>query len=343
MEELKKIESPYRVSKKENEYIFEFDNTFDFCEDAIAWCEEKQRLVVAFQRYTSDCTYDIEYVLFTPEFEIDEVYQESEGVNPRFLIAPNGEIWIVMSATMECYPLSTDVTLPLFDRFRIDEPVLKRDTGMDYFLLNGQTYGFIIDMWGEGKESKLIQNKYDKAGLYKDRKGKKLKNIYGGFVTSIGEKAYLSYDDCVYEISEKLQLNLAGSFEQEKDCLSFILDRDESTTTYIRRDENGKELYLIKYSNEGKLLKTECIFSAESMINTMTIQSLQDGSKKIQFVSNGVNILGYKDGDYFIYHGKPGDNTNMLKFGILILHRSRVEESCFKIIKICEKEFKRFI
>lgn len=45
----------------------------------------------------------MEYVLFTEEFEIDEVYRESEGVNPSFILAPNKEVWVVMSATRKCY------------------------------------------------------------------------------------------------------------------------------------------------------------------------------------------------------------------------------------------------
>lgn len=72
----------------------------------------------------------------------------------------------------------------------------------------------------------------------------------------------------------------------------------------------------------------------------MDIQSLQDGSQKIQFVAKGVNILGYREGEYFIYEGELGDHTGMLQFGKLIIQRLGTKEKCLKIIEIPEEQYK---
>lgn len=80
--------------------------------------EENQCRVITLKRYYDDFSYHVEYVFFTEDFEILETYRESEGVNPSFILAPTKEIWVVMSATRECYPFGKDVTLPLFKRSR---------------------------------------------------------------------------------------------------------------------------------------------------------------------------------------------------------------------------------
>lgn len=338
--ELDKVKSPYEIVKEDNEIIFKFDRDRSLDWKTIAWSGEKKCWVVAMKRNITNNTYVVEYVLLDESFNIIEVYRESEGVNPSFLLAPSGEIWVVMSATKEGYPDSSDVTIPLFNRARISKPVVKRDTGMDYFFLDGQTQGYIVDFWGRGKETKLIQNVYDKSGLYKDRKGKALKDIYGGIITSIGKRAYLSYKENLYEISDKLGTEMIGIFTEEKEVLSFVIDRDDKVTTYIRLHENMKDIYFVKYTNDGKVLSQELVYASDTRVNTMDIQSLQDGSQKIQFVAKGVNIIGYREGEYFVYEGELGDHTGMIKFGTLIIQKSRAEEKYLKIIEIPEERYK---
>lgn len=338
--ELDKVKSPYEIAKNDNEIMFTIDSDRSFDWESIAWSGEKQCWVIAMKRYITSDTYVVEYVLFDEAFHIIEVYRESEGVIPRFLLAPSGEIWVVMSATKEGYPDSADVTIPLFNRSRITDPIVKRDTGMDYFFLDGQTHGYIVDSWGKGKDTKLIQNVYDKNGLYKDRKGKTLKDIHGGEITSVGKRAYLSYKENLYEITDKFGIEKIGSFPEEKEVLSFVIDRDDKVTTYIRLDENLKDIYFVKYTNDGEVLSQKLVYASDTRVNTMDIQSLQDGSQKIQFVAKGVNILGYREGEYFIYEGELGDHTGMIKFGTLIVQKSRAEEIGLKIIEIPEERYK---
>lgn len=338
--ELDKVKSPYEIVKKDNEIIFKFDSEKSLDWEAITWSGKKQCWVVAMKRNISNGMYVIEYVLFDGNFNIIEVYRESEGVNPRFLLAPNDEIWVVMSATKEGYPDSADVTIPLFNRSRVTDPIVKRDTGMDYFFLDGQTHGYIVDSWGKGKDTKLIQNVYDKNGLYKDRKGKTLKDIHGGVITSVGKRAYLSYKENLYEITDKFGIEKIGSFPEEREVLSFVIDRDDKVTTYIRLDENLKDIYFVKYTNDGEVLSQKLVYASDTRVNTMDIQSLQDGSQKIQFVTKGVNILGYREGEYFLYEGELGDHTGMLQFGKLIIQRLGTKEKCLKIIEIPEEQYK---
>lgn len=337
MEELKKIKSPYRVCKTEKGYIIECDDVFCFEEGAVIWSEEKQRWIIAFKRYYTDYTYDVEYVLFTEKFEIDEVYQESEGVNPSFILAPNKEIWVVMSATRECYAEETDVTIPLFKRSRIDEPVVKRDTGMDSFFLGGQTFGFIRDEWGRGKDSKFVLHQYDKHGLYKNRKEKTLVGIKGGFVTSINEKAYL-FANGLYEISDKLEIELIGDFEEEQNYLSVLLDMDEETITFLRRDEEVNNIDFVKYTRDGKQTEKKTVYNSKEEIYWMKIESEIDGSQMISFFAGGVITMGYKNGEFCIYEGEVGMSTKMMKYGLMFYGNSSRQDTKVEIIRMKKKD-----
>lgn len=333
MEELKKIESPYRVCKSEKGYIIECDDVFCYEDDAVIWCEKKQRWIIAFKRSYGNCLYDVEYVLFTEKFEIDEVYQESEGVNPSFILAPDEEIWVVMSATRTCYPYGKSVTVPLFNRSRIVEPVIKRDAGMDSFFLGGQTFGFIIDNWGEGKDSKLVLHQYDKLGLYKNRKGKTLAGIRGGFITSINEKAYL-FAKGLYKISSKLEIELIGNFEEEHNYLSFLLDMDEETITFLRRDEELNNIDFVKYTRDGKQIEKKTIYDSKEEIYWMKIESEMDGSQMITFFAGGVITMGYKNGEFCIYEGKIGMHTKMIKYGLMLYGNSSIQDTKVEIIRM---------
>lgn len=333
MEELKKINSPYQVCRTEKGYMIECDDVFCLEENAVIWSVEKQRWIVAFKRYFTDYSYEVEYVLFTEEFEIDEVYQESEGVNPSFILAPNKEIWVVMSATKECYAMGKDVTVPLFNRARINDPVVKRDTGMDSFFLGGQTFGFIRDEWGRGKDSKLMLHQYDKHGLYKNRKGKTLTGIKGGFVTSINEKAYL-FAKGLYEISDQLEMEFIGAFEEEHNYLSFLLDMDNESITFLRRDEEVNNIDFVKYARDGKQIEKKTIYDSKEEIYWMAIESEIDGSQMITFFAGGVITMGYKNGKFCIYEGETGMSTKMMKYGLMLYGNSSRQDTKVEIIRM---------
>lgn len=333
MEEFKKIDSPYRVCRTEKGYMIECDDVFCLEENAVIWSGEKQRWIVAFKRYFTDYSYEVEYVLLTEEFEIDEVYQESEGVNPSFILAPNKEIWVVMSATKECYAMGKDVTVPLFNRSRIDEPIVKRDTGMDSFFLGGQTFGFIRDEWGRGKDSKLVLHQYDKHGLYKNRKGKTLIGIKGGFVTSINEKAYL-FAKGLYEISDQLEMEFIGAFEEEHNYLSFLLDMDEESITFLRRDEEVNNIDFVKYTRDGKQIEKKTVYDSKEEIYWMEIESEMDGSQMITFFAGGVITMGYKKGEFCIYEGEVGMSTKMMKYGLMLYGNSSRQDTKVEIIRM---------
>ena len=51
-------------------------------------------------------------------------------------------------------------------------------------------------------------------------------------------------------------------------------------------------------------------------------------------------IILATEGKYFLYEGELGDHTGMLKFGTLVIQRSKAEETCFKIIEIPEEQYK---
>ena len=136
-----------------------------------------------------------------------------------------------------------------------------------------------------------------------------------------------------------------GGVVKKGDVVKAVVVRTVNKTrrkdgSYIRLDENLKDIYFVKYTNDGEMLSQKLVYASDTRVNTMDIQSLQDGSQKIQFVSKGVNILGYREGEYFLYEGELGDHTGMIKFGTLIIQKSRAEEIGLKIIEIPEEQYK---
>ena len=100
--------------------------------------------------------------------------------------------------------------------------------------------------------------------MYKDRKGKTLKDIHGGVITSVEKRAYLSYKENLYEITDKFGIEKIGSFPEEKEVLSFVIDRDDKVTTYIRLDENLKDIYFVKYTNDGEVLSQKLVYASDT-------------------------------------------------------------------------------
>lgn len=336
MEELKKTESAYRVVKNEEGYVIESDDKFSFEADAIAWDERSKHFIITFKRYVQTEKYYVEYVLFTENFEIDGVYRETLGVNPAFIIAPDQEIWVDLSATaLQPYPQQLgSVIVPLFNRSRVADPVVKRDTGMDYFFLDGKTYSYVRDNWGQGKDTKLVLHKFDKEHMYKDRKAKKLTNVKGGTITSVGKKAFLYYDG-LYEISPKLDLTQIGEFKEEKKVLSYLIDKDDETASFIRRDEGWRSVSLVKYKNDGTVLEKKTIYKSENEINSVNVSSQADGSQMISFPADGViKVMGYKDGKFCAYDSPYGTKIKMFRYGFFLVGGLSREAACVRIVII---------
>lgn len=333
MEEIEKVKSVYKISKSDTAYTIESKDNFNFYQEGIIWSESDQSWIIAVQRYYKNGVYCVEYIFLSEDFEIKSVYRETDGVNPVFIVGINKEIWVRLSATKECYPMNTDVTLPMFERSRIEKPIVKRDTGMDSFLLDGQTYGFIRDDWGEGKESKLVIHQYDKMGLYKNRKTKKLTGIYGGLVTVVRGKAYL-YHTALYEISKKGELIFIDRFDEEKNCLSLLIDIDENEYTFIHRDETEKCMELVRYSSEGKQIEKRVIYKGEKRILWVEVKSIYDRSQMITFFANGVVTMGYKDGEFCICKGCVGECTEIIKYGWMLSDKAQNKGKKIYILKM---------
>lgn len=339
MEELKEIKSPYHISKTENGYIISCNDEFCYENNAIIWNEENQCRVITLKRYYDDFSYHVEYVFFTEDFEILGTYRESEGVNPSFILAPTKEIWVAMSATRECYPFGKDVTLPIFKRSRIETPVIKRDTGMKSFFLGGQTFGFITDMWGEGKDSKLVLHQFDKSGLYKNRKGKSLTGIKGGFITTLAGRAYM-YSKGLYEINKNLSINFIGDFKEEHEYWSLLLDMDDDDVSFIHIDDSENNIDIVKYTHDGKQIKKETLYNSKNKIYCIHNETLIDGTLMIGFqVCENIITIGYKNGKFCIYERERETHligTKMLKYGLMLWGNSTGRDTKLEIVRMTD-------
>ena len=118
-----------------------------------------------------------DYVVLNREHEIVQIVSEDQGLNQKFVLAPDKSIWICMSAL--CTKKDGEVVLPLYDRNRVEKEIVKSDLVIDYsFFWDGCHWGYVNDIFGD-RPDKLLQYQFDKKGLYKTRKAFKLDALHG--------------------------------------------------------------------------------------------------------------------------------------------------------------------
>lgn len=204
--ELDYTDIDYKIIRQDSKIIIEHDHKIK-AEDAI-YNPFTENYIFAVKAYTGNCTYEVDYFLFSKDLELLKILRESEGVNPSFIISPNSEIWVSLSVTSEKIEKNGEIILPILERNRIEEPIVKRDTGMDYFVMKGRSYGYIVDNWSRGKEDRLVIYQFDKNSLFRDRKAVKLKGMYSCKPIIINGICYIS--DCGGGITATRKFMLLG-------------------------------------------------------------------------------------------------------------------------------------
>lgn len=250
-----------------------------------------------------DCCYDIttdtfviavkhnrggDYVVLNREHEIVQIVSEDQGLNQKFVLAPDKSIWICMSAL--CTKKDGEVVLPLYDRNRVEKEIVKSDLGIDYsFFWDGCHWGYVNDIFGD-RPDKLLQYQFDKKGLYKTRKAFKLDALHGASPFVQEDTLYLcqiDYDKGVLQIFEMIE-----SGNPVEMCKPLIMDKYEWCRLVSVRETGykiiggaGNEVSMISADRQGKIVEERLLYR----LNVPEFYSILD----FKVSENGVVAFGY--------------------------------------------------
>lgn len=237
------------------------------------WVIESERAI-----FIEDCCYDVttdtfviavkhnkggDYVGINREFEIVQTIAEEQGLNRKFVLAPDKSVWIGMSAL--CTEKNGEVILPLYGRERVEKEIVKSDLGVDYsFFWNSCHWGYVNDFWGD-KPDKLLQYQFDKKGLYKTRKTYKMDELYHAVPFVLEDSIYLCQKDFENGIIKIYKMTEPGKPEEvclisSKLELSLcrLINVDEAGYKIIGVD--GDELHMLSADVQGKVLEEKLLY-----------------------------------------------------------------------------------
>lgn len=332
----------YKISKQDSKLIIEHEYKLKI--DAAVYDSVTENYVFAVKADTGNCTYEVDYFFFSKDLELLKILRENVGVNPSFIVSPNKEIWVGLTITTDKIKKNGEIILPLFGRNRIEELIIKRDTGMEYFEMKGQSYGYIVDNWGRGKEDKLVIYQYDKNNLFKNRKAVKLKGMYSCMPIIINDTCYVSdcdssnnYSTKIYEIDAKGNLMEAYASEGVENCSRpYILDITDKNIIMIASLRDRVDC--LSFSLAGILEDRKTIFEADkgNDIYAFQMYSMYNGTV-IRFFTNQTPIaILYKNRIFEKYEsdGPFGLEIKAVSDECIYAHGSPFEYKRIEISKI---------
>jgi len=264
-----------------------------------------------------DCCYDVttdtfviavkhnrggDYIVLNREHKIVRIVSEGQGLNRKFVLAPDKSVWINMSAL--CTKKDGEIILPLYDRSRVEKEIVKSDLGIDYsFFWNGCHWGYVNDIWGEGKPDKLLQYQFDKNGLYKTRKSYKLDILRHAVPFVQGDCLYLCQNNFKNGIVQIFKMTEPGNPEE---MCEPILVGELDWCRLVNVDESGykimgiehDEISMLSIDRKGKLLDKTLIYrmNVPEVYSIMDFKVSVEGMVAFCYVSeNQAGIIEIKD------------------------------------------------
>lgn len=310
--ELDYTDIEYKISKQDNKLIIEHEYKLKI--DAAIYDSVTENYVFAVRADTGNYTYEVDYFFFSKDLELSKILRENVGVNPSFIVSPNKEIWVGLTITTDKIKRNGEIILPLFGRNRIEEPIIKRNRGMEHFVMKGRSYGYIIDYWGGGTEDKLVIYQYDKNNLFKHRKAVKLKGMHSCMPIIINDACYVSdcdssnnYSTKIYEVDAKGNLIEAYASEGVENCSRpYVLDITDKNIIMIASLKHRVDC--LNFSLAGILEDRKTIFEVDkgNEIYTFQMHSMHNGTVIHIFTNQAPIAILYKNKIFEKYESDDG-------------------------------------
>lgn len=242
-----------------------------------------------------------DYIVMNREYKILRTVSEHQGLNRKFILAPDKSVWIGMSA------LNTkkdgEVVLPLYERGRVEKEIVKSDLGVDYsFFWNGCYWGYINDIWGD-KPDKMLQYQFDTNGLYKTRKAYKLDILRHAAPYVQSDRLYLCQKDFNKGIIQIFEMTEPDNPEEVCEMISTgeldwcrLINVDESGYKIIGIESN--EVHVLSADIQGKILEEKLLYRLDDIAfySVMDFKVSKDGVVAFVYVSEKQSgIIEIKD------------------------------------------------
>ena len=268
-----------------------------------------------------DCCYDVttntyviaskhnkggDYIIINSEHEILQIVSENQGLNRKFILAPDKSVWIGMSA------LNTkkggEVVLPLYERNRVGKEIVKSDLGVDFgFYWNGCYWGYINDIWGD-KPDKMLQYQFDSNGLYKTRKAYKLDILCNAAPFIDNDNLYLCQKGLNKENDneEVIQIYKITEPDKPEEMCNIIFKGEFYWCRLINADESGykiivvgnNDVHMLSVNRQGEILEEKQIYEMADteFYSIMDFKVSKDGAVAFVYVSeNQAGIIEIRD------------------------------------------------
>ncbi len=263
-----------------------------------------------------DCCYDVttdtfviavkhnrggDYIVLNREHEIVRTVSENQGLNRKFVLAPDKSIWIGMSAI--CTKKDGEIILPLYDRSRVEKEIVKSDLGIDYsFFWKGCHWGYVKDIFGD-KPDKLLQYQFDRNGLYKTRKAYKLDILRRAVPFVQGDCLYLCQKDFNNGIVQIFKMTESDNPKEVCEPISVgelggcrLVNVDESGYKIIGIEHD--EISILSIDRKGKLFDKTLLYRLDipAVYSIMDFKVSEEGVVAFGYISEKqAGIIEIKD------------------------------------------------
>ncbi|MGM9531548.1 hypothetical protein [Intestinibacter sp.] len=214
---------------------------------------------------------DVDYLFLDKNYNIIKAKRETEGVNPKFIVAPDKSIWV--SLTYTGTDQVKEIVLPLENRARINKLILKRDIGYDYyFSLKNKYYSYCKELFNDKDRDMISYYEFNKKGIYKGKKTKKidLPNRWEPIVCD-DELYIVNYIDTERKIlvrkliEENFEFESKG-FDFPQGYRLYPLECDfENNSSFMYFEYKGNVLNYIEFDSDGKVVDNHEILKLEQI------------------------------------------------------------------------------
>lgn len=296
-----------------------------------------------------------DYIVTSSEHKILQTLSEHQGVNRKFILAPDKSVWIGMSALNT--KKNGEIVLPLYERGRIEKEIVKSDLGVDYsFFWNSCYWGYINDIWGD-KPDKMVQYQFESKGLYKTRKAYKLDKLRHAAPFIQDDSLYLCQKDFNKGIIQIFKMTEPDNPEEmckiisngELDWCRLI---NVSESGYIIIGIENNEVHMLLVDIQGKILEEKMLYRLDDTVfySIMDFKVSEDGVAAFVYVSEEqAGIIEIKNSmvkkvfwqrDNVLY-SKDTEIKTENKFAFHIMSDSRKNYYMATNIDVCEGKSKR--
>ena len=251
--------------------------------------ETKDSFVIAVKHYRGQ-NYFVDYIVCNREWQIVKKLTETQGVNPRFVLAPDKSVWVRMSATRT--KKDGEIILPLDERERVTKEIVKSDLGTNYsFFWKGSYWGYTCDVWIDKKPDKLLQYEFDKKNLFKNRKAWKLEGLRNAVPFVQEDELYLCQQNWAERTISVSRMAEPGVAELVIDSASigdftwcYLVNVKRDACEFIGFREN--EIHRLSIDKSGQVLEQKHIHTMEDtcFYSIMDLQVLEDDRVVVSYV-----------------------------------------------------------